>query len=183
MEALVFTIYSLGFLPRCSKEIDDGGVRITKIVEIIKQCKYGFHDVSRVQLDKKTKLPRFNMPLELGIDLACKAFFRKDKVLKIADKKLYRFREYISDISGQDISGHNNGQVKLIRIVRNWLKTNSKIPLLPSDETIIKQYRRFRRHLPKIYAAHNFKKEIPYVDYCEIVFTWLKTQQVVATRR
>jgi hypothetical protein len=41
-------------------------------MDIISGCKYSIHDLSRTELDKTTRLPRFNMPLELGLDLVVK---------------------------------------------------------------------------------------------------------------
>jgi hypothetical protein len=66
--ALVFTIFDCGFIPRCALEEDDGGmVRFEKIKQIIKESKFGIHDLSRTELDIENYLPRFNMPLELGV--------------------------------------------------------------------------------------------------------------------
>jgi len=42
-------------------------------VEIIRDSQFGIHDVSRVELDDANRLPRFNMPLELGLFLRAKA--------------------------------------------------------------------------------------------------------------
>jgi hypothetical protein len=47
---------------------DSGDVRIEKILDIIDQCKLGIHDISRTELNEHS-LPRFNMPLELGLFL------------------------------------------------------------------------------------------------------------------
>ena len=74
-QAIVFTIHRLGFRPRCSREVyDSGGSRLENIMEIIADCKYGIHDISRTQLGTN-KLPRFNMPFELGIDLGFRRAF------------------------------------------------------------------------------------------------------------
>jgi hypothetical protein len=40
-----------------------------KILDLIVACGLSVHDISRVQFDGGSKLPRFNMPLELGADL------------------------------------------------------------------------------------------------------------------
>lgn len=54
-------------------EINDAGdQRIDKINNIIKECKIGIHDISRTELDDHSNLPRFNMPLELGLFLGAK---------------------------------------------------------------------------------------------------------------
>jgi hypothetical protein len=75
--ALIFAIRACGFLPRCARELDDGGqVRIDKLYNLISACRYGIHDISRTELDSANQLPRFNMPLELGIFLGAKHYGR-----------------------------------------------------------------------------------------------------------
>ncbi|MEO8112942.1 MAG: hypothetical protein ABI655_01080 [Phenylobacterium sp.] len=68
--ALVFTIYACGFRPRSARELDDGGqTRIDKLFALIDECRFGIHDLSRTEPDEVNHLPRFNMPLELGVFL------------------------------------------------------------------------------------------------------------------
>src|SRR5688572_15103800 len=75
LEAIVFTVLACGFRPRSAlEELDSGTVRLNKIERIIRACKYGIHDLCRVEPGAQTKLPRFNMPFELGLDIAAKAF-------------------------------------------------------------------------------------------------------------
>ncbi|HDD9386145.1 TPA: hypothetical protein PBQ45_005000 [Escherichia coli] len=74
-DAALFAIYRCNFKPRCALEINDAGdQRIDKINNIIKECKIGIHDISRTELDDHSNLPRFNMPLELGLFLGAKKF-------------------------------------------------------------------------------------------------------------
>ena len=55
--------------------MDDGGqTRIDKLYGLIEACRYGIHDLSRTELDATPRLPRFNMPLELGIFLGAKRY-------------------------------------------------------------------------------------------------------------
>ena len=71
-DAIVFAVTDLGLVARSAREEDDGGEsRLVKIQRIIEECKYGVHDISAVELDSVNKLPRFNMPLELGLFLGC----------------------------------------------------------------------------------------------------------------
>ena len=68
--AILFAVYYLGFAARCDLEVDDASeLRLDKITRIIGQCAYGVHDISSVELGAGTNLPRFNMPLELGLYL------------------------------------------------------------------------------------------------------------------
>ena len=67
---MVFTVLRCGFTPRCALEVIDGGsTRISKIENLIEECPLGIHDISRTELDAANALPRFNMPLELGLFL------------------------------------------------------------------------------------------------------------------
>lgn len=74
-DALVFAVHDCGFLARSAREQDDGSqVRLDKLYEIIGECRFGIHDLSRTSIDTKHRLPRFNMPLELGIFLGAKRY-------------------------------------------------------------------------------------------------------------
>lgn len=74
-KAAVFTVIRSGYRPRCALEADDGtDNRFEKICRIIEVCRLGIHDLSKTELDTKSRLPRFNMPLELGVFLAAKRF-------------------------------------------------------------------------------------------------------------
>ena len=73
--AIVFAIHDCGFAARSALEVTDASqVRIDKISAIIASSKFGLHDISRTELDSATGLPRFNMPLELGLFLGAKRF-------------------------------------------------------------------------------------------------------------
>jgi hypothetical protein len=109
--AIVFTILRFGFCAAVCTGLDDSAeVRLSKIERIIEECKFGIHDISAVTLDVNTGLPRFNMPLELGLFFGCKRFGNESqskKACMILDTELYRYRTFFSGISGQDIHAHD----------------------------------------------------------------------------
>ena len=121
-EALVFAVHDCGYIARCALEIDDASqIRIEKVERIIAGCKFGIHDISRTEPDAATGLPRFNMPLELGMFLGAKRFGRaeqKSKVCLILDTERYRYQKFISDISGQDITAHQGKPEQVTKVVR-----------------------------------------------------------------
>lgn len=106
-DAIVFAIHDAGFVPRCGLEaIDSGPTRLAKLLEIINNCKYGIHDISRTEVGT-SKLPRFNMPFECGLFWGCREYGagkQRDKRILVLDKDAYRYRASLSDIAGQDIS-------------------------------------------------------------------------------
>ncbi len=84
-EAIAFATSDCGYHPRCSLEVDDSSqVRIEKITTIIRESRLAVHDICRTQLDRGTRLPRFNMPLELGIFLGVKSFGSRADQEKVA---------------------------------------------------------------------------------------------------
>src|SRR5262245_62068026 len=152
-EAIAFAVADCGFQIRCALETEDAGeVRIEKIFEIIENCKFGINDLSRAGLDSVTGLPRFNMPFELGIFLGARRYGRgrqKEKCCLILDSEKYRYRAFISDISGQDIREHGDNPAEAIHIVRNWLRSQSGNPDIPGGTTIKDRYNTFRKDLPE----------------------------------
>ncbi len=178
-KAIIFAIFDCGFVPRCTLEEDDASqIRIDKIYSIINACRYSIHDISRTELDLKNKLPRFNMPLELGLFLSAKKFGsgkHNKKSCLILDKKAYRYQKFISDIAGQDINAHNNAPKNAIRIVRDWLRGKSRRTTLPDGDVIWKRYQRSRRTLPSMCKTLQLnQKKLIYKDYVHLVYEWLK---------
>jgi hypothetical protein len=102
-ESIVFAVHDCGYIARSALEVDDASqVRIEKIAVIIGACRFGIHDISRTELDTATALPRFNMPLELGMFLGAKRYGRaeqKQKSCLILDVERHRYQKFISDIA------------------------------------------------------------------------------------
>ncbi len=178
-DAIVFSITALGFAPRCALEIDDSSqVRLGKIRRIIKDCKYGIHDISAVGLHPDTQLPRFNMPLELGLFVGCKFYggrIHRDKACLILDQEKYRYQKFISDIAGQDIHAHH-GEVGLaVKEVRDWLVSASRTKSVPGGADVFARYNRFVDALPGICARMKLEQwQLTFFDYMEVVELWLK---------
>ncbi|MBC8230442.1 hypothetical protein H8E77_12920 [bacterium] len=182
--AMVFAIFDCGFIARCALEEEDASqIRIEKIYSIIANCRYGIHDISRTELDANTHLPRFNMPLELGIFLGAKKFGTRDHKKKqclILDKEQYRYQKFISDIAGQDIQVHNGNPEDIIKVVRNWLRTASKRTKILGGDIIRERYQAFIEDLPKM--AMDFRldaSDLIFSDYTLIITEWLKINDII----
>jgi hypothetical protein len=175
--ALIFATLVCGFRPRSARELDDAGqTRIEKIYGLIEECRYGIHDLSRTELDPVHQLPRFNMPLELGLFLGAKRFGTKNQKAKrvlILDVEQYRYQRFVSDLAGMDIHGHAGDPLMALREARNWLANVSRREL-PSADRVRRVYEAFLADLPDLAAALEFHPDdIPYVDYERIVARWL----------
>ena len=184
--AIVFAIHDCGFVARCAQENEDGSqVRIDKIYRIIAESRYGIHDLSRTELDEETCLPRFNMPLELGVFLGAKRYGEKNQKRKsclILDKKPYRYQVFISDIAGQDAKSHNNSTEEVINLVRDWLSHASRRTLIPSGNSVWRRYQEFQSDLPRIIKTHELNPDrLIFGDYVTLLTTWLAELEVLST--
>src|SRR5271166_3893786 len=152
--ALIFAVHDCGFYARCALEISDSGQsRFEKICQLIRECRCGIHDLSRTDLDALTHLPRFNMPLELGLFLGAKVFARRrpTKVCLVMDTDQYRYRDFCSDLKGSDIEGHNGESSEIVRVVRDWLRTNQvEQENIPHGTHIFDRYKQFLEELSEL---------------------------------
>ena len=183
-EALLFTIFACGFRPRSAKELaDDGELRLNKIYNLIGQCRFGIHDISRTELDPVNGLPRFNMPLELGMFLGAKKFGnrgQKEKRALVFDFEAYRYIKFISDIAGADIHIHANDPLQIVTETRDWLANVSNRDL-PSAEKVRNLCQAFKAQLPAAAEKLQFEVEkIPYSDFLKMIVAFLKKAQPAA---
>lgn len=173
----MFTIFACGFRPRSARELDDGGqTRIDKLYSLIAECRYGIHDLSRTELDDVNQLPRFNMPLELGLFLGAKRYgntAQHDKRLLVLDIERFRYQRFISDLAGMDIQEHGAVPDRAIRRTRDWLANVSRRQI-PSAERVVRLYQEFLVTLPALATELEFDAaNIPYVDFEWMIVGWL----------
>lgn len=152
-KSFVYTVLACGYYPVTALQISDSGQRrLDKIVQLIFSSKYSIHDISKVRLDTTTSLPRFNMPFELGIDIASRNYHNnklKTKKMLIFESKKYQANEYLSDLSGSDKSVHQMNTYQAIKSIRIWLNADSE-HILPSVKTIEKSFDDLIKKLPSI---------------------------------
>ena len=181
--AIIFTILDCGFVPRCSLEVSDATeFRLRAIINLIEQCRYGIHDLSRVELDKNIKLPRFNMPFEAGIFYGAKFFGKtaqRTKNCVILERRKFRYQKFISDLSGIDINDHSYNITKVVRVVRNWFATSSN-RRIPEWRNILSRYKRFHDSFRNVCKKNHIGiNSMPFVDLTRNMTDWLKINQLV----
>ena len=125
LRPILFCVLRLGFEPRIALErADSAETRIDKIIELIRESRFGIHDISRIRAAKRGEYYRLNMSFELGIDYGCRRLMGQpwsSKKILILEAERYRFQAAISDLSGSDIAVHKNDPVSASNEVRNWL--------------------------------------------------------------
>ena len=178
--AIVFTVVRYGYRVRCALEADNAADnRLDKTCDIIAECKLSVHDISPIKTDDKLPLPRFNMPLELGLFLGARRYgsgIQKTKACIVLDREQYRYRKFISDLSGVDIHAHNGKPKDAVKEVASWLRS------LPGGTTpgggshVWSEYRVFCKEMKEACAANNIQvAELTFPDYHNLVVQHVAT--------
>jgi hypothetical protein len=181
---MVFAVQDSGFYPRSALEYDDAAQnRLDKILSLIEECRFGIHDLSRTEPSREG-LPRFNMPLELGLFLGCKRFGGEPhprKACLVLDRDRYRFQRFISDIAGQDIHAHGGDPRKAVREVSGWLRTTSRRKRVPGGAAIWSRFERFSAELPELCRELEIEEEeLTFVDRSRLIGEWLRENAPIA---
>ena len=181
--AMTFAIIASSYYPRCALDAIDGAeIRVSKIAKMIGECDWGIHDLSRVEVDT-AGVPRFNMPMELGLHLGARLFgsgrHRRKRAL-ILEAQSHRYDAALSDISGQDIEVHANDPGLAIRRVRNWLSEHraSNEPPLPGAGAMLGDHAKFQADAGTLLAARRLDPldELTHSDFLFTVRDWITTR-------
>ena len=186
LRAMVFAIIAAGYHPRSALDATDGAeVRVGKIATLIGECDWGIHDLSRVEVGPGG-VPRFNMPMELGLHLGARLLGEKRHRRKralILDAERHRYDQALSDISGQDIESHGNDPDVAIRCVRNWLSEHRprNADPLPGAAALHADYRQFQGEIgPLIVDRRLDPDDLSHNDYLFLVRGWLELRSASA---
>jgi hypothetical protein len=173
--AIVYALIRLGFIPRFAWT---EGPRIVRIMELIRVCRFGIHDLSMQSLDTGTGLPRFNMPFELGLFMGCRHFSadaeQNSKDLLILDSVPDRIHKSLSDFVGFDIACHNSSPERAIQLVRDWL-ANSLEKRMYGAGKLQSEFRQFESQLPLMAEyLKSHPDQIDKTDICYLVREWIR---------
>lgn len=182
-DAIQFAVTACGFRLRCALEVIDASEnRLDKLIRLLRDCRLGIHDISRTEPDAESRLPRFNMPFELGLFLGAKRFGNKSQQNKnclILDSEKYRYQKFLSDIAGQDIAAHDNAPSKVLTLVRDWLNTQAGSQQLPGPMQLSKQFASFLRDRTDICRELRLDQHsLAFKDRAEVVKAWFEQAEI-----
>jgi hypothetical protein len=130
--AFIAGLTSFGLDPRATLEVPGGNRRLDRIFELITSCQYSFHDLSRVQLDRKRpQVPRFNMPFELGLVLGwLQTNGRSNHTWFLFEAVKRRVSKSLSDLDGTDPYIHDEKPKGVFRELGNALVRSAEQPTM-----------------------------------------------------
>jgi len=118
--------------------------RLDRIIKLIERSAVSIHDLSRIELS--SGIPRFNMPLELGLALYRSRTTKGRHKVFVFESKPYRMQRSTSDISGIDPQIHSKRPKGVMAGLRNifYQADGTTVPEMLSS------YRAVKRRIPEL---------------------------------
>jgi hypothetical protein len=135
--ALVAGLTGLGLKPRCVLEITERGEgRLQRVLTLLCACRVSIHDLSRVQTSviNGRRVPRFNMPFELGQAVMLRAFQPHD--VHVFESTRHRLALSVSDLGGIDPLSHGDDPRVVSRQLLGAFAPTDRLPSLAELETV-----------------------------------------------
>lgn len=125
--AFVAGLTAFGGKPRCVLELPGAGrSRLDRIYDLIASCSVSIHDLSRVGLSGAFRVPRFNMPFELGMAYALTR--HQSHNFFIFEEKTHRLQASLSDLNGHDPHIHGGTQEGVLRCLLDCFGKSGRAP-------------------------------------------------------
>jgi hypothetical protein len=160
--AYIAGVSTFGLKPRAALEIPSSNRRLDRILDLIQECEYSIHDLSRVELDRTSpSTPRFNMPFELGLTVALEKIAIRGHAWVVCESTRFRLKKSLTDLDGTDPYIHDGTVLGLFRELGNAFVRNRN---QPSVEEMMKVYRVLRTNFKGVLrlagAKHPFNARV-----------------------
>ena len=141
--AYIVGLTQLGLRINATLAVPNQG-RLDRIINLIEESDFSIHDLSRIETT--SGIPRFNMPLELGLALYRSHITKGRHRIFVFEKEPYRVQQSTSDVSGIDAQIHNGKPKGVMAGLRNIF--------CQADETtvpeMLESYRAVKLKLPEL---------------------------------
>lgn len=171
--ATISGLTALGLKPRCVLEIPSAGAnRLERIYSLLSGCGASIHDLSRVSLSSTVRVPRFNMPFELGIAY-CLAQERGHRFF-VLEEKPNRLQVSLSDLNGHDPLVHGGSQKGILRVLLDGFGAAAANPPL---ESMILRTKRLSRIRTRLERAHGVQSPFSPTLFRQLVSSALELER------
>jgi len=142
--AYIVGLTQLGLKPNASLAVPNQG-RLETIIRLIERSHFSIHDLSRIESSKG--IPRFNMPVELGLALYRSHASRGRHRVFVFESKAYRAQRSTSDINGIDLQIHGGKPKGVMAGLRNLFSQPGDVTTVPE---MLASFRAVKRKLPEL---------------------------------
>jgi hypothetical protein len=162
--AFIAGLSGFGLAPRATVEIPTSDRRLDRIVKLIRDCRYSFHDLSRVQLDRgRPSTPRFNMPFELGLAVDWALAANPKHEWFVFESEAHRLQKSLSDLNGTDPYVHDGVADGVLRGLMNALTRKTHRPSFAELDGIYRDLREAARKI-RLEGADSLFEARPFHD-------------------
>jgi hypothetical protein len=131
--AYIVGLVDLGLTPVATLGIPNNATRIDRIYDLIRASRYSIHDLSRVQLTRTApRVPRFNMPFELGLAVAWARERTERHTFFIFESIPRRGHKSLSDMAGTDFNIHSDSPQGVMRELCSAFVRQPQRPTVPN---------------------------------------------------
>ena len=165
--AYIAGVSAFGLKPTAALEIPTSYRRLDRIIDLIQQCNYSIHDLSRVQLDRShPRTPRFNMPFELGLTVALEKVAVPGHAWVVCESKRFRLKKSLTDLDGTDPYVHDGTIRGLFRELGNAFVRSRHQPTVDEMAKVYRILRaNFKSVLRRAGANHPYNARV-FRDLC-----------------
>ncbi len=119
--------------------------RLETIIRLIEASSFSIHDLSRIEASHG--VPRFNMPVELGLALYRSRVTKGQHCVFVFESKRYRAQRSTSDVNGIDPHIHHGTPRGLMSCLRNIFRQPGNVTTVPE---MLASYRAVKQKLPEL---------------------------------
>lgn len=142
--AYIVDLTQLGLRVNATLAVPNQG-RLESIIQLIEQSDFSIHDLSRIELSEG--IPRFNMPVELGLALYRSHIAKGRHRVFVFETKSYRAQRSTSDINGIDPQIHGGTPKGVMAGLRNIFRQPGNVTTVPE---MLASYRSLKRKVPEL---------------------------------
>lgn len=163
--AFIAGLSGFGLIPHTTAEICGSETRLNRIFRMIRGCRYSFHDLSRVELDRQPPpTPRFNMPFELGLAVAWAKVGKRKHEWFVFEARRHRLKKSLSDIDGTDPHIHEGEVRGLLLALTNALTRTRHRPTVRELATILEDLKKTAVEIKKDLQTDSLFDARPFHD-------------------
>ncbi|MGD0547190.1 MAG: hypothetical protein ABR991_05110 [Terracidiphilus sp.] len=175
--AYIVGLTQLGLRVKAALAVPNQG-RLETIIGLIAESDYSIHDLSRIEISKG--IPRFNMPVELGLALYRSYVTKGRHRVYVFESKPYRTQRSTSDINGIDPQIHHGTAKGVMAGLRNILRQPGDVTTVPE---MLLSYRAVKRKLPELRLNAGGKSLFEASVFHDITLAALVESQKMIDRR
>jgi hypothetical protein len=176
--AYIVGLTQLGLAINAALAVPNQG-RLATIIELIDKSDFSIHDLSRVEVSRG--VPRFNMPVELGLALYRSHITNGQHRVFIFERKQYRAQRSASDVNGIDPQIHNGTVRGLMGGLRNIFRQPQDVTTVPE---MLASYRAVKQRIPEMRRNAGSKSLFEAAIFQDLKLASLvESQKLIAQRR